>query len=206
MDRLGEMEPIYVTGNHDTSVLGLAPEDLPHPFFRHVRGPFVEQAGVKCLCFMHGHELDPFIPGPQRGKGLIETLLRRLFTYCSHSDFCCNELVSSFFLELGEQLLRIWHGLKHDVGCVIDDYAQRLRDEGLRQSIRMRKMMARIYLHRAQENYDIAIVGHTHCAGAFGQWYYNSGCWTKQASNYLKIWPDGHVQVYNWNTEWSCYR
>jgi len=201
LDQLHALTPIYVAGNHDTAVLGIDPAHLPHSVFKHVHAPFIEWIGDKRLCFMHGHELDPFIPNSQTGRGIIQTVLSGLFTYCSHFDFCCNEVVLGYFLELGEQLLRLWQGLKRDVGCIIDNHTKRLSDEPFedsRRSIRIRRMMARIYHHRAQEKYDIAIVGHTHCAGAFGQWYYNSGCWTKQASNFLKIWPDGHIEVCNW--------
>jgi predicted phosphodiesterase len=59
-------------------------------------------------------------------------------------------------------------------------------------------MLTRYYRDKAEGLYDIAIVGHTHKAGAFGDWYFNSGSWTGTSNNFLRMTPDGSVGVFNW--------
>jgi UDP-2,3-diacylglucosamine pyrophosphatase LpxH len=200
-DRLHEMHPIYIPGNHDAAVGILDASHLPHPFFSHMQTPFTERIGDKQLYFMHGHELDPFIPKAQAGWGIINSILNKLFEYCSHSDACNNETISSFFLEAGEQLLRCWQGLGQMFSNMTHGSNPNLpggRPHHFEKSIRLQKMASRVYKHRENESYDCAIVGHTHRAGTLDPWYFNSGSWTRQNSNYLQIRTDGHIDIHNW--------
>ena len=60
-------------------------------------------------------------------------------------------------------------------------------------------MLARYYEDKKNDLYDVAIVGHTHKAGQFENWYFNSGSWTGKTNNYLRIQPDGEVRAFDWD-------
>jgi hypothetical protein len=45
----------------------------------------------------------------------------------------------------------------------------------------------------------VAVVGHTHKAGTFSDWYVNSGSWTGGTNDFLKITPDGDIGVFGWS-------
>ncbi len=51
---------------------------------------------------------------------------------------------------------------------------------------------------KIKEGYEIAIVGHTHKAGTFEDWYFNSGSWATGENNFLRISDDGKVGVFGW--------
>ncbi len=68
----------------------------------------------------------------------------------------------------------------------------------LKRRLRTQKMLERYHLDRQKGLYDVAIVGHTHQSGEFGNWYFNSGSWTGKSNNFLNIRPDSTVNVYNW--------
>jgi predicted phosphodiesterase len=48
--------------------------------------------------------------------------------------------------------------------------------------------------------YDVAVVGHTHKAGRFSDWYFNSGSWTAHKNNFLCISPGGDVELFDWRS------
>jgi UDP-2,3-diacylglucosamine pyrophosphatase LpxH len=52
--------------------------------------------------------------------------------------------------------------------------------------------------HVQDQKGKLVIVGHTHKAGTFGNWYFNSGSWTGHNTNFLRIAPDGDVGVFDW--------
>jgi len=60
-------------------------------------------------------------------------------------------------------------------------------------------MLERYGEDRTKDLYDVAIVGHTHRAGTFEDWYFNSGSWTGSHRNFLRISPDGNVAVFDWS-------
>ena len=48
------------------------------------------------------------------------------------------------------------------------------------------------------EGYDIAVVGHTHQAGRFEEWYFNSGSWVGENNEFLTISPEGKISFHHW--------
>jgi hypothetical protein len=62
-------------------------------------------------------------------------------------------------------------------------------------------MLGRYQADRTDGLYDIAVVGHTHRAGTFGEWYFNSGSWTGPTNNFLRIAPDGRIRVFDWEEQ-----
>ena len=61
IERLSEMQAVYVVGNHDADFEDLVGTGfLAHPFFERMSGPFERTISGQRFKFMHGHELDPF--------------------------------------------------------------------------------------------------------------------------------------------------
>lgn len=206
-DRLAGMEVVYVPGNHD-ELLDARFDDCrrAHAFFDTLHRPFLKTIGGKRFKFMHGHEVDPLI---SRYYTTLAPLLRLLAgTLEFRSDRClltCDK-VSDTLLEAGEQALRLWHVLTRQVNHAV--YAH-LGFPGesmtwLKCPLRTRNMLARFYKQQQSGLYDITITGHTHHAGYFGDWYYNSGCWTRHVMNYLMIYPDGRIDIRNWTADGSA--
>lgn len=201
-DRLNDLGTKIIPGNHDP----LNPDDPTmthlHPAFQNVVHSYVQRIGEQRFCFMHGHEVDPFIP--QR----LDIWGQRLGAWAGwlefNSDLCltvCDPVVD-VLLELGEQAVHCWQWITRNVNHRLHDELAFLSCSGLnrfKRGLRSRKMLSRFCQQRDHGDYDVAVVGHTHRAGSFNQWYFNSGSWTKQVPNFLKIWPDGHVEVFDWD-------
>jgi len=202
VDRFAEMDAVYIPGNHDPLLDESYQEALTwHPFFRKLREPFTQTIGGKHFKFMHGHEVDPIIAESVMRWAPMLRLVTGAFELGSDSCLMTSDRVTDFLLEAGEQLLRVWQTLTRRVEQAVDETLFPLSGEGmtrLKQPLRTRNMLSRFYKEQQEGVYDITITGHTHNAGRFGQWYYNSGCWTRPTVSYLHIAPDGEVSVKDW--------
>lgn len=200
LDRLYQMNAVYVLGNHDASLREPCRRRM-HRFFEKIQPPFSLKIGSGRFKFMHGHEMDP-IAGE---KWTQVSPLLRLFAgaFEFRSDTClvtCDEL-SEVLAEGAEQCLRLWQWLTRQVNTVSIPGLTNENITRLIRPIRIRNMLGRFYQDRIEGFYDVAVTGHTHRAGRFGDWYYNSGCWTQSVPTFLKIDPDGQVQVLHWRPE-----
>ncbi len=203
LDRLARMETRYVLGNHDEAAMELAcPNQPAHPFFERTSKAFTQTIGDKRFKFMHGHEVDPLItPGVQhlgRLLGAFSTLLEFRAGTCLLS----NDHVTDALLETGEHLLRLWYKLMATLNKAACECCSLMPSEQIkfmRRRIRTQRMIARYHEDKQQCAYDVAIVGHTHKAGVYGDWYFNSGSWTGKTNNFLEISPAGEVTVFDWN-------
>jgi hypothetical protein len=109
--------------------------------------------------------------------------------------------VTEVLLETGEQVLQLRDWIARGMSLAMRDCCDLMPGEPVRRlsrRIRTRRMLTRYYADRAEGLYDVAIVGHTHKAGAFGQWYFNCGSWTGTTNDFLRISPAGEVTVFNW--------
>ncbi|MFC1765203.1 hypothetical protein ACFL6U_24415 [Planctomycetota bacterium] len=196
LDRLDQMQAVYVPGNHDSQVASSYAVEQ-HPFFGRVYRPFELERGGKRLRFMHGHEIDPFIE-----KGLHEN---PFYMRCFHAVFdmrermqCLgHEALADLGMGISEYLLYGWHWLTRVSGQVLHPELA-LQPASVLRHVRTHKILSRHCYHRDEAAYDIAITGHTHRVGHFNRWYFNSGCWVKPNNSFLKISPDAHVEVYDW--------
>jgi predicted phosphodiesterase len=201
-DRLAEADCTYIFGNHDEDMADLLDGgDLPHRFFGKISPPVVRMIGGKAFKFMHGHEVDPFIR--KRSKNLCRVFGPVVDLLHSNSDSVAltNDICSDLALELGEVALAVWQWLCELTKQATDDCLAVLPNEELallKRHSRTKKMLRRYREDLHKGLYDVAIVGHTHKAGRFSDWYFNSGSWTGNKSNYLRIWPDGQVEVLDW--------
>lgn len=202
-DRIADMDLVYVPGNHDPLFSSRYDRcRTMHPIFKRLHRPFVKTIGDRQFKFMHGHEVDPMVA---EGLFRLAPVLRRLTGALEfRSDTCLmtSDEVTDWLLEAGEQILRIWQTLTRQVNQASE--LMGLSNEkmtAIKRPLRTQNMLARFYQQQQDGLYDVTVTGHTHKAGCFGQWYYNSGCWTRELMNYLVITPDGRIEVRNWTPQ-----
>jgi hypothetical protein len=56
-------------------------------------------------------------------------------------------------------------------------------------------------LRTQAEGNDVIISAHTHQPCRFQNWYFNSGSWTDTDNNFIRILPDGTIDIFNWLTD-----
>jgi predicted phosphodiesterase len=196
------MDTVYVPGNHDEDAIRFAGADnAAHPFFARMSHAFVQSIGAKRFKFMHGHEVDPFV---NTGIQSLGRMIGSLAGLCEFSQGVCilsNDAITDTLEEAGEHLLRIWSWLTCGMNKALRESCSMLpagRGRLLTRRIRTQRMLTRYYRDRVEGLYDVAIVGHTHKAGTFGDWYFNSGSWTGSSNSFLRISPEGDVSVFDW--------
>jgi hypothetical protein len=150
--------------------------------------------------FMHGHEVDPFIPADSSSWGWF--LGKADYVFQSKNGVCIlsNDWLSDLMLEFGEYALGMWRWVSTKFGIAVREYGKALPNEKITtlvRGLRTQKMLSRYNTDRLEGLYDVAIVGHTHRAGHFDNWYFNSGSWTGAANNFLKIRPDGNIEIFD---------
>jgi UDP-2,3-diacylglucosamine pyrophosphatase LpxH len=204
-DQLWEMNTHYVPGNHDESAMSAhAGREPHHPFFNSMVCPFVRTIGGRRFKFMHGHEIDPFTGSRMENSA-------RLFKPFTHllepmSDCICfsQDALVEAALELGECFLVLKKWFRNRLSIAMEQCCSAVPNSKLailRRGLRTYNMLRRHDEERMRGLYDIAIVGHTHKAGRFDDWYFNSGSWTGRTNNFLRISPDGTVGVFDWGED-----
>jgi UDP-2,3-diacylglucosamine pyrophosphatase LpxH len=192
LDRLTKMHARYVIGNHD---IELAPmigaEILRHPFFDNMTHPFMRKIGGKKFMFMHGHEMDPLNRSDNPGWGRLLGIFRGIIEEKNGEPLAFGGRITSAYSGMKDKALRHFDKLK-----------ERMLKNRISKKPKLARTMVRRY-HRdmLEHGYDVAIVGHTHKAGRCSDWYYNSGSWTGRTNDFLKIMPDGTVEIYKWCEE-----
>ncbi len=203
LDKLAKLNTTYVPGNHDIQVTETGknkPSNL-HDFFNCVSPVFIKTFGEKKFKFMHGHEVDPFIPSFLLNCGKMFGTIACAFEITSQGCILSNDAVSDLCLEVGEKILSVSHSLASCIGLAFREcypYIPAEQFNKMQRSIRTEKMLIRYHKDMSIGLYDRAIVAHTHKAGFFDNWYYNSGSWTGQTNNFLKIFPNGNIDVLDW--------
>lgn len=189
LDRFTEMGVTYVVGNHDVELAPLIGADmLRHPFFNNMTHPFTRKIGGRKFMFMHGHELDPLNRNDNPGWGRVLGILRGIMEERNGRPF-----------RFGNKLTDACTGVKDRTLKKLDELKARMLKDPHPKRPGMKHKMVRRYHHDMVENgYDVAIVGHTHKAGSCSNWYYNSGSWTGRTNDFLKISPDGTVEIFRW--------
>jgi predicted phosphodiesterase len=196
------MDTVYVPGNHDEDTTRLVDTGgVPHPFFAGTARAFVQHIGDRRFKFMHGHEVDPLAHAGVQSVGRMIGKVAYLCEFRPGTCLLSNDAVIGLLEEAGEQLLHVWTWLTAGINTALRESCSMLpagRMRFLTRPIRTQHMLTRYFRDKAEGLYDIAIVGHTHQAGTCGDWYFNSGSWTGQRNNFLRISPDGEVGVFDW--------
>lgn len=201
LDRLDAMNSIYILGNHDLHLrdyMGL--ENPPHIYLKRMRTSFMRTIGSKRVKFMHGHEVDPFIPARPGSLSRVFGTFWGMIEYNHEACTIHRDLVSDLLFELGENFLKYVNVFSRRMNKAVKEYYSLSNDKfaWLKRSLRVRKMLSRYHDDKNNNLYDIAVVGHTHKACRFNNWYFNSGSWTGRTNNFMVIDTDAKIEVFNW--------
>ncbi len=203
LDRLARMQARYIVGNHDADLEEFIDTKLMnHAFFEQMSGPFTREIGGKRFKFMHGHELDPFNREGTPSWGRILSILGGIIEDRKGSPLLsAGGVTEKSLLRIGRGFMWIWNmsvnrfekGLPVPKAATFEDMLTPAQ-----YPEKVKGILALYQKNRLAEGYDILVAGHTHKAGGYGDWYYNSGCWVGLRNNYLRITPDGTVCVGEW--------
>ena len=104
---------------------------------------------------------------------------------------------------MDDPVVRLQGRLRHSMNKALHQGRVRMSAEKVRlltRQIRTQHMITHYYGDRIEDLYDVAIVGHTHHAATFGDWFFNSGSWTDRTNDFLIISPHGEVEVLDWTS------
>ena len=203
IERLGQLKPIYVIGNHDIDLVGFIEHKLLQPnLFQNLSGPVVRKIGDKTFYFMHGHEVDPANSGETPGVGRVAAILGGIG----------EDLFGSPLLPNGQQVevvLMKWVNYALGLWRLFLNWCKRKITKGKipapksqltpRQNPdREQEVLLCYKAHREENHYDAVIVGHTHKPGRIDNWYFNCGSWATSDNNFIRITPSGEVQIFDW--------
>jgi UDP-2,3-diacylglucosamine pyrophosphatase LpxH len=187
IDRLAEMEAIYVLGNHDADLREFVGTDwLQHPFFRRMVNYYQTEWAGRTIRFIHGHSADPYCESDIPGLGRVSAIYSGIWEsrygrptiekfgparkqhYATVEDATIGRI---------ERLMTLWRKLWGKPGR-FEEINQHLIEE-----------------HRPGE---ILVTGHTHRAGKIrGHEIYNTGTWAENTCSFVTI--DSHATlVWDW--------
>ncbi len=204
LDKMAKMEVRYIIGNHDADLTAFIGRNmLTHPFFKLMSGPIVRDIGGKKFKFQHGHEVDPFNSSPEPSWGRMLAIFAGIFEEKNGSPLLpSGETVEDTLETFGEMLLKFWNWM-------VDKFASRVRGNApaprpkeeltpAQNPYRISELLPKYRENRESEKYDVAVVGHTHRAGQFEDWYFNSGSWVGKNNEFLTISPEGKINFHHW--------
>ncbi len=219
IDRFDQMQAIYMIGNHDIQLEAFIGSDLlAHPFFSRMTGPFIQTIGGKKIKFLHGHEVEPFQRDGNPGWGTIFTIIRGIIEDKKGSPLLSADGASEkAWLGMGQRFAWLWNMYMNR----LENKATKKENKKNKKKKKKKKKKPRVYhiereltpsqsparakgmlglfkKERARANVDVVIAGHTHAARAFKGWYYNSGCWIGTKQDYIRIQPNGQIDLLEW--------
>lgn len=203
LDRLARMRAVYVVGNHDADFEHLIGTDiLGHPFFERMSGPFERTIAGKRFKFMHGHELDPFNRDGTPRWGRILAILGGILEDRKGSPLLsAGGFTEKTLLNISRVFMWMWNNSvnlfekseKHEKAHSMAESLTPAQDP-----TKIKGILSLYHNNKLKEGYDYLVAGHTHRAGIFQDWYFNSGCWVGLRTTFLRIRPDGRVEVCEW--------
>jgi UDP-2,3-diacylglucosamine pyrophosphatase LpxH len=206
IDRLARMRATYVVGNHDADFEHLIGMNiLGHPFFERMSGPFERVIANKRFKFMHGHELDPFNRDGTPRWGRILAILGGILEDRKGSPLLsAGGFTEKTLLKVSRVFMWIWNNSVN----LFEKSERHERRHSLAESLtpaqdptKIKGILSLYHTNKLSEGYDYLVTGHTHRAGLFQDWYCNSGCWVGLRTTFLRIQPDGHIELYEWKDD-----
>jgi UDP-2,3-diacylglucosamine pyrophosphatase LpxH len=206
IDRLAEMQAVYVVGNHDADFENLIGTNiLGHPFFDRMTGPFMRIIAGRRFKFMHGHELDPFNRDGTPRWGRILAILGGIIEDRKGSPLLsAGGMTEKSLLKVSRGFMWMWNKSVNFFEKSQTHEQMHTFDESLtpaQNPDKIKGIMSLYHNNKRQEGYDFLVTGHTHKAGLFQDWYCNSGCWVGLRCNFLRLSHDGEVHVYEWKDD-----
>jgi hypothetical protein len=148
---------------------------------------------------MHGHEFDPFNRRTRRAIwGKIMCLPTDTIEWINGAPVATADIIEEALLKLEAKLFELWLWLCLKMKKTFGYPLHPCNASSRFKHLRTKQMLVRQQVHKNLQGYDIAISAHTHKAGSFKNWYFNSGSWIGDASNFLSILPDGKTTIFDW--------
>ena len=203
IDRLTRMKAVYVVGNHDADFEHLIGTNiLGHPFFDRMSGPFERVIANKRFKFMHGHELDPFNRDGTPRWGRILAILGGILEDRKGSPLLsAGGFTEKTLLKVSRSFMWMWNNSVN----LFEKSERHEKPHTLAESLtpaqdptKIKGILSLYHANKLKEGYDYLVAGHTHRAGLFQDWYCNSGCWVGLRTTFLRIQPDGGIEVCEW--------
>jgi UDP-2,3-diacylglucosamine pyrophosphatase LpxH len=200
LNKLDALHARYIAGNHDCELLENPAIRRQHKFFSRIEKQIHLKTPGPEIKIMHGHEVDPFVPEKTGPLTKFLGQMHFMFEFNSQAGVLHMDLIQDLFCEIGEQFIKNYQRLGSLVSKQLRHYYSLSNDSfaRLKRSLRTRRMLSRYHTDKHHGLYDIAVVGHTHKAGRFDNWYYNCGSWTGKVNNFMVINPDGSIEIFDW--------
>jgi len=203
IERLGELKATYVIGNHDIDLVGFVDHKLlSPPLFQRLSGPFNRDINGKTFYFMHGHEVDPYNSGEVPGKGRLLTIFAGMAeSFAGSPELAEGCPIETMLAQTGEgawNAIKVW-GRRQLAKLLLLFGVASNELSPAQNSNRATELLVNYKAHKDRHHYDVLIVGHTHQPGRIGNWYFNTGSWATTDNNFLRIDPDGRVEVFDWS-------
>ena len=197
--RLGEMDCYLIPGNHDLALGESSCRSDKYSLFDRVIAPFSLEIGDRDVAFWHGHEVDKmnkFIH-PSLGKTLAHSVMP-LEMMAKGQVFNSDVFVEGCF-QIEAFFIAVWNTIV-DAFSDADTVLEKLSMDAVRHSLSQNHNARRIrrFEQQAIKEGKTIISAHTHQAGIYDNWYFNSGSWTTTKSDFLKVWPSGRIDVLKW--------
>jgi UDP-2,3-diacylglucosamine pyrophosphatase LpxH len=180
LDRLADMEAIYVLGNHDADLYYFMHKEgwLEYPFFSTMCAEHEERIAGKSVRFIHGHQADPFCSSDTPGLGRITAIYSGLAEDRNDGPMLDKyRTVEDRTVGRLEKLVSFWNRLRGKPD----------RFTAINRNLREMPPIA-----------DVTVCGHTHKPGRIGEWHYNCGTWAERVNSFVRITEGGQFRVFDW--------
>lgn len=206
LDKLAEMEAIFVVGNHDIDLEPLVENResvFKHPFFARMTSAFSVKIGGKRIKFFHGHEIDPYNQGNSPAWGRMMAILAGIVEdklgAGSVTEVTTEEILIKIGVDIKNSAASLWDGIEEKWHELWGNEHEKSLTPAQNTSL-VSEHFQHMEKEKEKGEFDIVVCGHTHMAGKLEDWYVNSGSWVKfengePVGNYLQIYPDGQFDV-----------
>lgn len=211
---LGGMDCEYVIGNHDIDLCGLIDDKIfSHEFFGKMKKNLDYEANGSKILLCHGHEYDPHNEGTKPSIGRVLAILAGLFEDQFGTQIAANKSTEDFCFEVISLLKEYATGKWETMKTKVSKYFESLLSVGssaLQKKDYYNEMFEIIIAKKKANEFDKVIVGHSHLAGKYEDWYYNSGSWIGGSDddpigNYIMITKGGYIDICDYRNEISGY-
>jgi UDP-2,3-diacylglucosamine pyrophosphatase LpxH len=198
LSRFSDIDCVYVPGNHDLAITDV-PEGIRAEFaiFNKISEPFGIDINGKNFVFCHGHEVDNLNRYIKPSLGRLLGCLAMTVEQVVARQVFDSDNIRALLFEVEAAIVASWSVL----WCGFNRFVT--------ESLTVRQMAVEMLKHKHNvktiskykdylEKSHTVVNAHTHRAGNFKDCYYNSGSWALGNSDFLRIIPDGVVEVLKW--------
>ena len=196
LKKLSSLNPTYVVGNHEIDLKYFCELKIfSFKLFDNLSFPFYLKINKKKVLFLHGHELDRYNSPENPGWGRVFNIIAGLI-----EDKHKRPVIKKGVLI--EERLEEWLS-KLEVQASAVKYLKKLLPVFKRRYFKFltplqNPLKAKNHRRLMRKLKTQLVCGHTHRAGFYKNWYFNTGCWNYNKNTFIKIYPDGQIFLVLW--------